>query len=264
MLPEPARGGQSRLQPGATEIIADGRGPVHRARPNIDEEPRRRPGAVHREIAAQKISPRLDLVLDVDPAQMNLWQAVRYVLRVPTNVALIVVSALGPFFQSGVRTFAVIFVGYQYSISQGLATSLLAVLAIGAIAGVLASGRLADGLAQRGHIAGRVVVAGGAFPLASVLFLPPLLSRSLVIGIPFCCWLRPRSRLPIRRLMRRGWRSCPPACGAARRVCTRCCERSPRPWPGCCWVPLRPSGRGIPHGWPADGTRPARPRRRIA
>lgn len=183
-LPEPVRGGQSRLQRGATQMITGDPEQLHDARSEV-EEPRRTSGAMQRAIAAQRILPRANLVLEADPDHMSLWQAVRYVLSVPTNVALIVVSALGYFFQSGVRTFAVIFVGYQYSIGQGLATSLLAVLSVGAVAGVLLSGRLADRLVERGHIAGRLIVAGGAFLLTSVLFLPPLLSRSLVIGVPF-------------------------------------------------------------------------------
>lgn len=121
-LPEPVRGGQSRLRRGATQMITEDREQLHDARTEV-EEPRRMSGAMQRAIAAQGILPRANLVLDVDPAQMSLWLAVRYVLSVPTNVALIVVSALGYFFQSGLRTFAVIFVGYQYSIGQGLAAS---------------------------------------------------------------------------------------------------------------------------------------------
>ncbi len=184
LLPEPARAGQSRLAPGAAQLPATDAPPA----PPLTEGPeqsRGDPGILQREIAAQHVPPRTELVLEDDPGEMNLWQAVRYVLHVPTNLALITVSSLGYFFQSGVQTFAVIFVGHQYAVGQALATTLLAILAVGAIVGVLASGRIADQLVERGHIAGRVLVAAIALLLAAVLFLPPLLSRSLLIGIPF-------------------------------------------------------------------------------
>jgi len=41
------------------------------------------------------VSAHPDLVLDRDPARMNLGEAVRCVLSIHTNVALIVVSSLG-------------------------------------------------------------------------------------------------------------------------------------------------------------------------
>ncbi len=111
-----------------------------------------------------------------------------HVLRVPTNLALIIASALGYFVISGILTFGVVFVRHQYSVGQSAATSLLAVLAIAAVVGVLVSGRLADALVRRGHLAGRVIVAAASFLTACALFLPPLLSRSLEIGLPLL-WL---------------------------------------------------------------------------
>lgn len=82
---------------------------------------------------------------------MKLWDAVRYVLSVPTNVALIIASSLGYFFIAGILTFDVVFVRHQYSVGQSAATSLLAVLSIAAVIGVLVSGRLADALLRRGR-----------------------------------------------------------------------------------------------------------------
>ena len=134
------------------------------------------------------IRPRAENIVAPGAAEMKLSHAVRYVLRVPTNLALVIASALGYFFISGVLTFGVVFVRHQYAVGQSVATSLLAVLAIAAVVGVLAAGRLADALMRRGRISGRVIVAGGAFLTAALLFLPPLLSRSLVIGLPFL-WL---------------------------------------------------------------------------
>ncbi|MGH2864608.1 MAG: MFS transporter [Solirubrobacteraceae bacterium] len=183
-LPEPARGGQSPLQPGAEEILDAG---ANGSPETLDGTRATQPSprALARAIKQQRVSARPELVLKEDPSRMSLWQAVRYVLRVRTNLALIVASALGYFFESGVRTFAVIFVSHQYSVNQTIATSLLGMLAVGAIAGVLFAGHLADGLVNHGHISGRLLVAAGGLILASILFLPPLLSRSLTIGVPF-------------------------------------------------------------------------------
>ncbi len=84
--------------------------------------------------------PRPENVVNADAVEMTLPTAVRYVLRVPTNLALIVASALGYFFISGVLTFGVVFLRHQYTVGQSVATSLLAVIAIAALVGVLASG----------------------------------------------------------------------------------------------------------------------------
>lgn len=62
---------------------------------------------------------------------MKLVAAVRYVLSVPTNVVLIISSALGYFFVSGISTFGVVFIRHHYSVGQSVATSLLAVVAVG-------------------------------------------------------------------------------------------------------------------------------------
>jgi sugar phosphate permease len=185
-LPEPARGGANRLAPHRPKSAEADPGPAtdHGSEDDQAGEPPRLKSAVKQ----RHVQPRPENLITSDAADMKLPQAVRYVLRVPTNLALIIASALGYFFISGVLTFGVVFVRHQYSVGQSVATSLLAVLAIAAVIGVLASGRLADALLRRGQISSRVVVAAGAFLTAAVLFLPPLLTRSLVIGLPFL-WL---------------------------------------------------------------------------
>lgn len=192
LLPEPARGGGSRLGPGATEILsaeqaeglesAEGLAPADEPPDEIGDGPA---SGLEQALRRGHVSAHPELVLKRDPAGMNLRDAVGYVLSVRTNVALIAVSSLGYFFQAGVLTFGVIFVRHQYSVTQSVATSLLALLVVGAVLGVLIAGRSADALMARGHISGRVIVAAGAFLAACVLFLPPLLSRSPVLGLPF-------------------------------------------------------------------------------
>ncbi len=189
-LPEPARGGADRLEP-RSERIGDAeqsraRGPVQ----HDEAQATTRDSAPELEQALEQaeVRPRPENLVGSGAARMKLPAAVRYVLSVPTNVALIIASALGYFFISGVLTFGVVFIRNQYSVGQSVATSLLAVIAIAALIGVLASGRLADSLLRRGRVSARVIVSGGAFLGACVLFLPPLLSRSLVIGVPLL-WL---------------------------------------------------------------------------
>ena len=188
-MPEPARGGSSRLTPSdpdglrAAPIPADGPSGADPGDTGSGLAP-----DLERAVRQAGVVPRAENVIAPDAVHMTLWEAVRYVLRVRTNVALIVASSLGYFFISGVLTFGVIFVRHQCSVGQSVATSLLAVLALAAVVGVLVSGRLADALVRRGRVSGRMIVAAGAFLSACLLFLVPLVSRSLIIGLPLL-WL---------------------------------------------------------------------------
>lgn len=184
-LPEPAHGGAGRLA--ASVSSAPGRRPVptpDTADPARDDST----SELQRALEQAGVQPRAENVLSPDRHRMMLWDAVRYVLSVPTNVALIIASSLGYFFIAGILTFGVVFVRHQYSVGQSVATSLLAVLSIAAVGGVLVSGRLADALLRRGRVSSRVVVAAGSFLAAGALFLPPLLIHSLEIGLPLL-WL---------------------------------------------------------------------------
>jgi hypothetical protein len=95
-----ARGG-SRLEPGATELRTASRG----RRQRHDEHEKT---VAQGKVDEQDVSPDPDLVLRADPTQMTLWNAARYVLRVRTNVTLIVASALGYIYFSGVQTFGLV------------------------------------------------------------------------------------------------------------------------------------------------------------
>jgi len=55
---------------------------------------------------------------------------------------------------------------------------------VGAIIGVLITGRLGDWLIERHHLTARPLVGGVAFLLAAVLFLPGLLTTSLLVAAP--------------------------------------------------------------------------------
>ncbi|HEY2436649.1 MAG TPA: MFS transporter, partial [Solirubrobacteraceae bacterium] len=97
-VPEPLRGGQSRLHPGtenvedAFSVAAAARGPEPEdGEPGAGEE-----GELARAAASQRgIEPDPRLVLHEDPARMGLIRATRYIMSIRTNFVLIVSQALG-------------------------------------------------------------------------------------------------------------------------------------------------------------------------
>jgi MFS family permease len=151
-LPEPARGGGDRLRRGTRAIHDSG--------------------------------PPADGPLRKPPQALSLPQAVKYVLRVRSNVVLIVASALGYFFLAGVRGFGVEFVRHHYSLSQSAATSLLPLIGIGMLVGAILGGWLADRALSNGHRTARVTVAAVAVLIAVLLFVPAIATASIGVAIP--------------------------------------------------------------------------------
>ena len=169
-LPEPARGGEDRLEP---RRARRGR---KRSAEGRDDHARR--------VAEKEAEPHRELVLRSDPVRMPLPRAIAYLLRIRTNVLLIVASGLGYFFLAGVRTFSVVFVRAQYDLGQAPAVLTLTVLVVGAVAGVLVGGRLADSLVSRGRLDGRIVVPAAGYIAAAVIFGGGLLVPALAVGLP--------------------------------------------------------------------------------
>jgi MFS family permease len=170
-LPEPARGGHDAL-------IAANAQPV--ATSDDDEQ----------ETDAQRLARESGVepdpaLVDADPNRMGLLAATRYVLRIRTNVVLIIASAAGYFFLAGVQTFGVEFVTRQYGIDQALGTLVLLVVGAGGVVGVLAAGTLGDRLLRRGYLSARVVVSAIAATAAVVLFVPAIFTRSAVTALPY-------------------------------------------------------------------------------
>jgi len=171
-LREPARGGSDALTaPGAP----------------LDEAPSdgERETDAQRLARERQLAPDPELLLTRDPRSLGLIAATRYVLRIRTNVVLIVASACGYFFLSGVQTFGVEFVTKQYGIGQALGTLVLLVVGVGGIGGVLAGGALGDLLLRRGYLNGRILVSAFAATLAVVLFVPALFNRTALTALPY-------------------------------------------------------------------------------
>jgi MFS family permease len=176
-LPEPARGGRSPLPSGAARF-AD-------APAAEDDEGEEQTTDAQRIARERGVEPDPELVLTDDPGRMGLPAAVRYVLSIKTNVALILASAGGYFFLSGVQTFGVEFVTKQYGIAQALSSLVLLVVGAAGVIGVLAGGGLGDYLLQRGYLNGRILVSAVSATAAVILFVPAIITRSALTALPY-------------------------------------------------------------------------------
>lgn len=186
--PEPARGGSSRIAAGQQEITDqrnDGMSEEEDpAADGGDQAGVQKPELAERAVIQAAIKPRQELVLREDPTSRPWWWAVRYVLRVRTNVVIIVASALGYFFFAGLRSFAVIFATGHYGISKPMATSLILVIGAGALAGVYTGGRVADRLLRRGHVRARVLVPAVCLLALPLMLAPALAATSVAVALP--------------------------------------------------------------------------------
>jgi MFS family permease len=253
-LPEPRRGGTSRLERGVLDLasVTGGSG----AEPK-EEELVRDDELAHAAVRARGPLPDPDLVLREDAARMPLQRAVRYVLRVRTNVELIISSALGYFFLAGLGTFAVVFIRGHYGTSQATATGILGLLVIGALVGTLVSAPLTDWLLRRGLISARIWVPAMAYLSAAVLLAIGIVNTSLTPAIWFYMTGAAALARPARRSMPPASTSCRQGYGAGPRACGRSSAQPARRRPRCSsgrsrtsWRESRPTRR-------RSGPRPA-------
>jgi predicted MFS family arabinose efflux permease len=181
-LPEPARGGRSQLQPGATRFVAADE-MTHAAR-NRSARAEFAESKAQQQVARRGVAPAPELVLHSDPETMSLWRASRYILRIRTNLVLIVASALGYFYFTGLSTFGLVYLQGRYGLPHGEATALLVLLGLGGLVGVIVGGRLGDRGLREGRLNSRIVVGGLSYIIAALLFLPGLLAGTLMIALP--------------------------------------------------------------------------------
>ncbi len=182
-LPEPARGGQSRLQVGQQRIHTAKEGGVPGAAAPVVADAM--DSEVVRAAEAEGASPRPRLVPPPGESRMSWPAAIRYVLSIPTNVYLIIASALGYFYLAGLQSFILVLVRDRYGVSQVVATLLLGAVGSGAIVGVLLGGRIADRLIVRGRTSARLEVPAVSFWLASILLAPAILATALPVAAGF-------------------------------------------------------------------------------
>lgn len=171
LLPEPARGGASRLPAGADSFTGAASGSTPGQPEGDPHQPSGAPALAG--AGGEGAAPR-----------MSLWQAARRILAVRTNVALIASSALGYFFLQGLETFVTEYFRGRYGLGQATSSLVVVVVGVGALVGVLSGGRVADRLMRAGRVTARPLVAGVAFLGAGTLMLPAFLVPTAIIGIP--------------------------------------------------------------------------------
>ncbi len=183
-VPEPLRGGQSRLQPGAVDLQRPTTSGASETAEG-DEPATREDDLALEAVLRHGVKPNEALVLKEDPAAMGLVASVRYILSIPTNILLIISSSLGYFYFSGLSTFALLFVRGHYHTSQATAELVLGLLVLGAMIGTLVSGRVTDRMLERGFLEVRVWVPALCYIGATLLLIPGVLGGSLTPAIWF-------------------------------------------------------------------------------
>src|SRR3989440_4435645 len=150
-VPEPLRGGASRLVPGVVDLKQAVAEAGSRPEAEADEAPPS--DELAHDVARRRgVEPDQGRVLKTDPRALGLVAAVRYILSVPTNVLMIISSSLGYFFFAGLTTFALLFLRGHYHASQATAELVLGLLVVGAMIGTLVSGRVSDAMVRRGGL----------------------------------------------------------------------------------------------------------------
>jgi MFS family permease len=182
-LPEPRRGGQSRLARGVVDLRAGRDGGGDAADDDDDGSPAEE--LAHEAVRERGVEPDPQLVLKQDPMAMSPLAAIRYILSIPTNTLLIASSALGYFFFSGLITFMVVFMKGRYHIGQAEVSLVLLLLVIAAVIGTLVSGRITDSMVRSGRVEARVWVPAGCYLAAAVLFIPGILGTHLTPALWF-------------------------------------------------------------------------------
>lgn len=179
-VPEPLRGGQSRLHVGAETFDDAGDEEVEGADFPLPEA-----NMAHEEASRRGVRPNPRLILREDPDTMSLTRAVRYILSIPTNVLMIVSSSLGYFYFSGLQTFAVLFVVYHYGTGQATASLVLGLLIVGMVIGTLIAGRLTDVMLSHGFLEARLWVPAVCYVGAAGLLIPGIAISKLTPALWF-------------------------------------------------------------------------------
>lgn len=130
------------------------------------------------------VEPSRRAILNEVPDEMSLWHAARYVLRVRTDVIVLVSRAIGDYFLAGVGTFGVIFATRQYGLSQGFADLAILGVGIGALLGYLLVGPLGDALLRHRHLNGRLWLGALGYIVAPLPLYPAFRTHAVIVALP--------------------------------------------------------------------------------
>jgi MFS family permease len=139
-------------------------------------------------LALAVIAARVSEPVPERPPGPSLWGVFWALLRIRTNLVVLISDSLGNFFFSGVTSFAVLFFTERFALSTSLVDALAPGLLVGVIVGVLTGGRLGDKLTRlaggeaQGGGRRRLQVASACQLVAVVVFAVGLLSRSIFVA----------------------------------------------------------------------------------
>jgi MFS family permease len=179
-LPEPQRGGATRLRPGLVSLQDAPRRSTFARAPTGASVPL---SDTQRQAKHDHIQPGSPTAALTDPAGWSMRQALRFVVSIRSNVTLIVAGTLGYFFFAGVRAFGVEFAKGQYGVGQAVASLLTLILGAAAIVGVIVGGTSSDRLTNRGRLSGKLTVGAVALTVAAVCFIPALRTHNLGVAV---------------------------------------------------------------------------------
>jgi predicted MFS family arabinose efflux permease len=189
-LPEPARGGVDWLEPGQENIGDRHRAGSREGDRNPDAQRRcgsdvlDTSGLIHDLIQEAHIEPRRHLVSRENPARQSLLWAAWYILRIPTNVVLVIASALGYYFFAGMQTFGVVFAHDWFGLAHSAAIGLVLLFGVSGLVGALVGGRLSDRLLARRHLSARITVTTLAYLGTAVFLLVFFAIHALLVAVP--------------------------------------------------------------------------------
>jgi predicted MFS family arabinose efflux permease len=181
-LPEPARGGADWLEPGQEHIGDRPKAGSPAGGRNADIAGAS--GLIHDLIRGAHIAPRPHLVRRENPARQSLLWAAGYVLRIPTNIVLVIASAVGYSFFAGMQTFGVVFVHGWFGLAHSAAIGLVLLFGACGLVGALAGGRLGDYLLSRRYLSARIIVATLAYLGTAVFLVPFFTTHRLRVAVP--------------------------------------------------------------------------------
>lgn len=120
-----------------------------------------------------------------DYRHLPIRQAIREVARIRTLWVLFLARGATEFLMSGLSTWAVSFFRRYHDLSAAGAGGVTALLAIGAVAGIVVGSRIGESMVKRGQPGRRIWLSAWSSVLTLVVIVPAFASGSLIVAVPF-------------------------------------------------------------------------------
>jgi predicted MFS family arabinose efflux permease len=185
-FPEPLRGGKSWIFNLQEESSSKESATSSQGNRKADKQERKTSEElkkIRESIEASGIKPRKKLILNNDPAKESLWWAIKYVVKIPTFLLLVIASSLVFFFYSGVRAFIMVYLPKHYHVSSSTISELAIVIGIGAILGIILGGYLSKWLFNWGWYNARVIIPGVSIFISIFFFGYGLWTSGVILGV---------------------------------------------------------------------------------